>query len=132
MNYLASLDPALAITTLSPIVDRAPARRYTHRVRGFEDLRLFEFHGQWYAVASTYELNPTVRRQIALLSLEGANIVDAKALPSPQPGRHEKNWMPFVVEGELHFVYLCSPTIILACDVQTGEPASPRSVRGRR
>ena len=121
VNYLASLDAALAITTLSPIVDRATARRYTHRVRGFEDLRLFEFHGQWYAVATTYELNPAVRRQIALLSLEGADIVDAKALPSPQPGRHEKNWMPFVVEGELCFVYTCSPTIILACDVQTGQ-----------
>ena len=29
--------------------------------------------------------------------------------------------MPFVVEGELCFVYTCSPTIILACDVQTGQ-----------
>ncbi|HTA37145.1 MAG TPA: hypothetical protein VK761_10545, partial [Solirubrobacteraceae bacterium] len=57
---------------------------------------------------------------IALLSFDGAQITLAQPLAGPAAGRHEKNWMPFVHDGELHFLYSCSPTVVLRCDVRSG------------
>ena len=35
--------------------------------------------------------------------------------------RAEKNWMPFIVQDELHFIYQLDPLVVLRCDVLTGK-----------
>jgi hypothetical protein len=57
---------------------------------------------------------------MALLALDGPRIESVRLLAGPEPGRHEKNWMPFVVDGQLRFVYTCAPTVVFACDPLTG------------
>ena len=50
----------------------------------------------------------------------------------------EKNWMPFVYQDALHFVYRVSPHVVLRCDTDTGQCTriaethhhGPRSLRG--
>src|SRR5262249_28017874 len=83
--------------------------------------------------------NAAARAETVLVELDGPKMKTATVLTGPVPGRHEKNWMPFVASGELHFVYSCTPTAILACDLTTGatrlvfdEPGPPeaRSFRG--
>jgi predicted GH43/DUF377 family glycosyl hydrolase len=41
-------------------------------------------------------------------------------LPAASGERHEKNWMPFMMDGALHLLYSCSPTIVLRCDPRSG------------
>ena len=122
INYLVELDADLAVTSIKPIVDRSPAiPRFPSQVQGYEDLRLFELEGEWYASATVSDLNDRELREIALLTLVESRIVEVKRLPGPQPGRHEKNWMPFSLGGALHFVYTLAPTVVLRCDPVSGE-----------
>jgi glycosyltransferase involved in cell wall biosynthesis/predicted GH43/DUF377 family glycosyl hydrolase len=122
LNYLVSLDDALGVRQIEPLLDRAE-RPPVHdsQIEGYEDCRLVELDGQWHASATVCDMNPAERREIALLSLDGAEILRAQPLAGPDSERHEKNWMPFVRDGALHFLYSCSPTIVLRCEVSTGE-----------
>jgi predicted GH43/DUF377 family glycosyl hydrolase len=121
INYLVALDDSLAVTQIEPLIDRAE-RPAVHpsQISGYEDCRLIELDGRWYATATVCDMNPVERREIALLSFDGAEIIRAQPLAGPDPERHEKNWMPFVRDGALHFLYSCSPTIVLRCDVHSG------------
>jgi hypothetical protein len=124
INYLMTLDDQLAATAVEPVEEHAgDLRRYPSQIHGFEDCRLFEIDGRWFASATCCELNPIDRREIVLLELVGHDIIAVHPLDGPVPGRHEKNWMPFVRDGALHFVYSCGPTVILSCDVDTGATA---------
>jgi glycosyltransferase involved in cell wall biosynthesis/predicted GH43/DUF377 family glycosyl hydrolase len=120
INYLLRLDADLSVRTIEPLLDLAPQPRYPSSVRGFEDIRLFHAAGRWHASATSCELGPEEWREIALLDLDGADIVAATALPRPDPRRHEKNWMPFVRDEQIHFVYSCGPTVVLAWDPEHG------------
>jgi glycosyltransferase involved in cell wall biosynthesis/predicted GH43/DUF377 family glycosyl hydrolase len=121
INYLLELDADLAVTAIEPIVDRSSGpERYDSRLLGYEDCRLVSVDGGWYATATAAELNPAERRQIALLTFDGADIVEVKPLAGPRADSHEKNWMPVLVDGALHVVYSCGPTTLLRCDVETG------------
>ena len=140
INYLMHLGDDLAVKEVLPIDDAMPdLRRYPSQIHGFEDCRLIQLGDHWFASATCCELNPIERREIVLLSLDGESITGVQPLAGPIPGRHEKNWMPFVRDGVLHFVYTCGPTVILSCDVDTGStevvhradaPAGTEQLRG--
>lgn len=122
INYMLVLDERLRVTSVDPIVDRSSGpRRYPSRIQGYEDCRLVKVGEDWYATATVCDLNPVERRDIALLRFEGSEVVAVHHLAGPHPERHEKNWMPFVSDGELQIVYRCSPTTILRCDPGSGE-----------
>ena len=122
INYMLELDRDLAVRGVAAIDDRSSGpRRFPSDIQGYEDCRLFHSDGAWYATATVCDLNPVDRREIALLRFEGSEIVDVRPLLSPHPERHEKNWMPFTSSGELLIVYRCGPTIVLRCDLATGE-----------
>ncbi len=124
VNYLLELDGDLAVRDVRQVDDRTdPDARFPSQIRGYEDCRLFAFDGRWYATATVCDRNPTDRREIALLTLEGSDIIDAQVLRSPGPRRHEKNWMPFLVSGELALLYTCGPTVVLDCDPATAQTA---------
>jgi predicted GH43/DUF377 family glycosyl hydrolase len=122
INYMLELDADLAVRRVEAIVDHSSGlRRYPSEIQGYEDCRLFWMRGSWYATATVCDLNPVDRREIALLRFEGAAIADVRPLISPHPERHEKNWMPLVLDDELLLVYRCGPTIVLRCDMDTCE-----------
>jgi glycosyltransferase involved in cell wall biosynthesis len=121
INYLVAVDKNLAVTGIEPLVDGAEdTRRYPSEIEGYEDCRLFQVGDRWYASATACQFNPIDRREIVLLHLAGPEVTRVLPLSGPHPGRHEKNWMPFVRDGVLHFVYTCGPTVVLSCDVTTG------------
>ncbi len=140
INYMLELTSDLGVGDVQPIVDRSTGpKRYYSRIQGFEDCRLFNLNGSWYATATVCELNPVERREIALLGLEGREVASVRRLAGPHPQRHEKNWMPLEIDGVLHFVYSCAPTLVLRCDPGTGSidrvaesegPAIARDFRG--
>lgn len=121
INYLVRLDGQLAVTGAEAIVDRSTGPpRYGARIRGYEDCRLIEIGGRWYATATVCDATAIGRPTMVLLHLEGSQIAAVQPLEGPFPGRHEKNWMPFVVDGSLHVLYTCGPTIVMKCDTSTG------------
>jgi glycosyltransferase involved in cell wall biosynthesis/predicted GH43/DUF377 family glycosyl hydrolase len=120
-NYLLKLDQQLEVTDLAPLLERdeGPAR-CSSRIQGYEDCRLIQLDGDWLASATVRDRNPDERCEIALLKLDGSEIDAVTLLGSPTPGRHEKNWMPFLRERTLCFLYSCNPTVVLSCDRITG------------
>lgn len=122
LNYVAYLDGGLAVRDVAPLVDASHGPpRFDTLVLGYEDCRLIEIDGRWYALATVRDRNPTMVCEIALLALDGGRIDVVSVLPGPTPGRHEKNWMPFDAGGsELGIVYSCDPTMVLRCDPRSG------------
>jgi tetratricopeptide (TPR) repeat protein/predicted GH43/DUF377 family glycosyl hydrolase len=127
LNYLVDLDRSLAVADVGPLVDSAPEPRVAAaEVQGHEDCRLVGAGGRWFASATVRDRNGDGLCEIALLTLEGNEISSSRVLAGPTPGRHEKNWMPFVDADCLHFLYRCAPTIVLRCD-RDGATVAPIS-----
>lgn len=124
INYLLKLGPDLSLRELEPLRDLEDEDLPWHdfAVQGWEDCRLFELDGCWYATATSRELDPDGVGKTVLLTLDGAQIAAARILPGPDPHRHEKNWMPFVASGELFFVYSSGPTVVTRVDPAGGGP----------
>jgi predicted GH43/DUF377 family glycosyl hydrolase len=124
INYLAQFGPDLSLREVEPIRDLADSDLEWHdfAVQGWEDCRLFQVEDEWYATATSRELDPDGVCRTVLLTLDGARIASARILPGPDPHRHEKNWMPYVADGKLFFVYSCGPTVVTRVDPAGGDP----------
>lgn len=123
VNLLARLDENLESSFLSqmPAQPKGPATRLS-RVLGREDVRLLCVGNSWTALATVRDRNHYERCDIALLEIPSLEKPDATTLcvvPGPDPARHEKNWMPFVVDDNLHILYLSSPTVVAHLDAET-------------
>jgi tetratricopeptide (TPR) repeat protein/predicted GH43/DUF377 family glycosyl hydrolase len=131
INYLVRLDEALQIVASAPLVPAAQApATYAARVQGFEDCRLLRVGRDWVATATVRDHNPVERAEMALLTLNEETIDQITLLKGPSPLRHEKNWMPFSVDGGLFVLYSCDPTIVLGVDRSTGAPRTVASAPG--
>src|ERR1700728_165478 len=121
INYLVKLDSAFGVSSVDPIDDDpGDLRRHQAPYLGFEDLRLIQVKGRWFAVGDSWELGPYGGPEMALLELDGAKVTRVNRLVGPVAGRAEKNWMPFVHADELHFIYRFGPLIVFRCDRRTG------------
>jgi tetratricopeptide (TPR) repeat protein/GR25 family glycosyltransferase involved in LPS biosynthesis len=121
LNYVVWLDRGLEIVDVRPLVDRSSGPpMYDSRVQGYEDCRLVRLGETWLATATTRDRNPQELCEVALLTLDDAVVTDVHVLEGPTPGRHEKNWMPFVADGALHVLYSCEPTVVFRCDPKSG------------
>lgn len=90
-------------------------------VRGFEDSRLFEFDGELQTLSTVRELTPSGWCEQVLATLRWSDPCWCYENNWQQilSGRHvhEKNWMPWVKDGELRFVYRLGTLINLAGEV---------------
>jgi tetratricopeptide (TPR) repeat protein len=122
-NHVVRHDHGLTITGISLLTEPTLPPRHPSAVQGFEDLRLFQWRGAWWATATNRDLAPDQICRIVLLELDidAAHITKVRPLPSPVPDRHEKNWMPVVRGDDLFFVYSCQPLVVLQYDLDTGE-----------
>ena len=102
------------------IEDKVPGSRENAETRGYQDCRLFVHNGKLCASAVVCDLTPgDTKPKIALLEFDAAG--DIVAAHVQRSDRWEKNWMPAVVDDELHFVYSTDPTIALRYDDATCE-----------
>ena len=109
-NLLGRVDPKLHVTDVEEIADRVPREEHDEpRVQGFEDCRLFRWRDRWWAVATTLEFNrderfSNGRPEVCLLGLEraaeGFAATRADLLRGHESDRCQKNWLPFVKDGE--------------------------------
>lgn len=103
-------------------VDWPPPMRTN--VMGFEDMRIFSYMGQLWTLSCCLEQNTEYWRDQFLARLpENGVLTDCRRV-DVLPKQHEKNWMPWVHEGHLHFVYKPG-TIIDAQGKKLREEAQP-------
>lgn len=75
-------------------------------VRGFEDSRLFKWNGELWTLSTVRELTPHGWCEQVLAPInETGDYGQYWEVIRPKERRHEKNWMPWVKNGRLDFVY---------------------------
>lgn len=121
-NFLVELDQQFNIISQKEIVENLNRTRYPgFNVQGLEDCRLFEWNGSdWFSctTADTQMGN----RQISLCKLsDNGRVETLTPLEGPDPNRCEKNWLPFIKDGELLMVYSSSPFTLYKPDIKTGK-----------
>jgi predicted GH43/DUF377 family glycosyl hydrolase len=116
VNHLLRLSHDLEVVSVHQLVDATGRTRFPTDVRGFEDCRLIVVDGVMHAVASVRDHEPDGWWTMALLRLDGHHVTALDALPSPVRKVPEKNWVPFVKDGELRLVYKWQPLTVLDSD----------------
>lgn len=125
-NVLVRLDGELRASSTSMVDEPGPVEPPPVAgalVLGYEDCRLVVVGERWFALATVRDRDDDHRCRMALLHLDGSTVTRSVLLDGPDPGRNEKNWMPVVLDGGLHVVYSCGPTVVRRVDVETGRTA---------
>jgi predicted GH43/DUF377 family glycosyl hydrolase len=102
-NYYAILDDDLNITYYWFLEDRH-LRCSVFSLEGIEDLRLFNWKREKWAIASAINY-PSNCANMSLMRVDGRDLKDQVFFSSPTNATKEKNWMPFVHDDTLNFLY---------------------------
>jgi predicted GH43/DUF377 family glycosyl hydrolase len=138
VNYLARLDASLQVQSVRAIREDGIRAQPDALVLGAEDCRVFWWGGRRWLTATRRDQRPDGACRMTLARIEQSR---TECLDVLEPGRqtgHEKNWMPFVLADELHFVYSCDPFTVLRWRSGTGSLAevartpAPRVMAGLR
>jgi len=127
-NFFLKFDPHFSLISQQEIYENLPRRKEegVYHVVGFEDCRLFSWKESSWFTCTALDTSPYQMPQVALCKLgfsrEGEPLFVEKLTPSlgPDPMRCEKNWLPFVKDGEFQVIYSSDPLIVFKPDVDTG------------
>ena len=130
-NLLLSLNTgyqATHIVTLQNVLEpqslsagETLAHRYAFPVQGYEDGRLLRWRDHWWFSSTVRDTTENGICEIALLQLSEEGLIKREyLLRGTWSDQHQKNWMPFIYQDSLHFVYSLCPTIILRFDEDSG------------
>lgn len=118
-NFLVQYDRDFNLLSQQEIIETLPReKRRDCPVQGLEDCRLFEFENSLWFTCTTRDTNPTATPQVSLCKLSAkksaSNVSIEKFIPmqGPDPSRCEKNWLPFVKDGEFHLIYSYDPFVV--------------------
>lgn len=117
-NFLVHYDHEFHLLSQQEIIEYLPRRQFPTNVDGLEDCRLFEWNQNLWFTCTTRDMVPSTTPQIALCQLAenkgNSTISVQKLIPlkGPDPDRCEKNWLPFIKEGELHLIYSYDPFVL--------------------
>jgi hypothetical protein len=114
-NYLISLDKNFNMIKSTEIRPPDSTVKYPDQVKGFEDCRLFKFGKKFYMTVTSKETQSTQAPQICMTRLtDDCSTIDYfEPLVGEQgPGKCEKNWLPFVKDGEIHIIYGYEPFVV--------------------
>jgi hypothetical protein len=102
-NYYAYLTDNLQINHYWFLEDRH-LRCSVYALEGIEDLRLFNWRNSRYTIASAINY-PSSTATMSMMRIAGSDLQDQMFFDSPTKAKREKNWMPFVQEDTLNFLY---------------------------
>jgi hypothetical protein len=113
INRFAVLDSRGEVVRTLPDLDAA--------FEGVEDVRLFSFDGALWAACCQPISGAALSCSMSLMKLDpdlrGAQLIP---LVSPYGFSREKNWLPIINKGILHFVYSVKPLVVLRCELPSG------------
>jgi len=129
-NYLCELDENLDIANAIEMQCADDGKRIVDaRIAGFEDCRIFDWDGRRCCVFNVRDRNPELRCEMAFAEIADDGVTVAEVMRGYRDEVHQKNWIPFVRNGELLFVYSTDPLVVLAWregetprEIHRGEP----------
>ncbi len=122
-NFLVDYTKDFKIRSNKEIIEDLPRERLPYcNVLGLEDARIFEFQQSSWFTCSSRDNTPDGRPQISLCKIGNDTRVEKMVLlHGPDPQRCEKNWLPFVHEGNFYVLYSYDPFIVYKPDMETGD-----------
>ncbi len=125
-NFLLDYTPDFQLLAQREIVEDSYERRPPAFVEGLEDCRLFEYDQHLCFTTASWNTHDSNVPQISLCRLDKEPTGDLhyidKPLPlfGPDPNRCEKNWLPFVKNGQIHIIYGYDPFTVYQPNLVTG------------
>lgn len=112
-------------------IDYLKHKRYPSCSEPYEDPRAIVMENQLLLICNNPQIYKCKRKMVVLLiNLETADLDNNKKIQpdkiipltydNANPMKVEKNWVPFVSNHTLHFLYQINPQIVLTCDLKTG------------
>ena len=128
LNYLLTYDRDFRLLSQYEVCENLERERIPKfLIEGMEDCRIFEYGKSLWFTCTCFDTNPTGNLQISLCKLRDRpvkkEIEVEKMIPliGPDPYRCEKNWVPFVHDGQIHIIYSYDPFIVYQPNLRTGE-----------
>ena len=119
-NVLMTLDRSFRVVEERPVVADEPPARDT-KVRGFEDVRLFQSGDRLMMLCATTDRHPSGRVHQSLCHLDPrGRIVRHLPLIGAFDDRPQKNWLPYADPEGVHAVYGYNPFTLLTLDMGVG------------
>lgn len=113
------LDDGFGLRELAPVHDETGEDgRSDFPVRGYEDCRVVVKDDAWHVIGTARDRNPDGVCQQVHMRLESDAWVDARKISAPDDG-YQKNWMPFVADGELVAIQYCHPLTVVRIGPET-------------
>lgn len=113
-NIIRELDLDLKVIDEYELIQPATYQRSDWGIKGFEDVRLVSWNDQLFFSAATYDTHKLNVQRVVLCEIRDKKIYSVINLDIPgQKRTTEKNWLPYVKDNKLLFVYSYHPFIIL-------------------
>ena len=118
-NFLLTLDNNLNVERGVELKDVSGVPLYPKNILGVEDIRLF---GTNEFLCTYLEVNDSRTPQICYghYDPETGDIDRIVPLKVGTELKCEKNWMPCIIDGEVHFIYTVSPLRLYKLDCESG------------
>lgn len=122
-NYLLQYDKNFTFLSQSEILDHNPLTERSGEMKGLEDLRIFIYNNGLHGTASMLFNGVSIMtlNQFGDRTIEGTVPLESTTLlQGLNPQKNEKNWLPFIREDVLLFIYAYDPLTIYKLDKQSG------------
>lgn len=119
-NFYLTLGKDFRVQSGIELIDLSGVTLFPRNIRGLEDIRLF---GNDEFFCTYLEVNDSRTPQICYCQYDPVRGDVTKVLPLMVGDKLqcEKNWMPFIMNDEVHFVYTVHPLRIYKLDRNTGQ-----------
>ena len=119
INYLLETDSDLNIISGVEVIDKSGVKLYPKNILGMEDIRLF---GPNYFFCTYLELNESRTPQIGWGTYDPktGSVIRMVPLMVGTELKCEKNWLPFVDNGDIYIIYAVGPFQLYKLDKETG------------
>lgn len=116
-NFILDLDKDLKIISGTEVLDVSGIPLYPKNIRGIEDIRLF---GSNEFFCTYLEVNSERIPQMCYCQYDTGNVTKIIPLMMGDKLQCEKNWVPFIMNDEVHFIYQICPLKIYKLNRETG------------
>lgn len=133
MEPESSISPCLSPSPLSPLCSQKEILSHGLTfpctsgciILGLEDVRLFQWRGRLMFSCTSLEFHESHHPRICLGTLadDEHTLLSVELLTGYHDDKVQKNWLPFVFEDNLYFLYSYDPWVVLKFDSETRKVA---------